>query len=140
MNPLQDFVNNIHLHECMCVTKTVKNHKIESYLQGGVTYTTLYNLLNYPSGCVPVTRVTAIDENNMRDYPESNLTLKMVKKVGSLGTNALLLPKDCVARNLKTKSYTSSHETFGQHVNLLTYFDTPNLKVRVSLKDFQHFI
>jgi len=54
-----------------------------SYLQGGVTYTTLYNLLNYPSGCVPVTRVTAIDENNMRDYPETNLTLKMVKKVGS---------------------------------------------------------
>ena len=52
-----------------------------SYLQGGVTYTTLYNLLNYPSGCVPVTRVTAIDENNMRDYPETNLTLKMVKKV-----------------------------------------------------------
>ena len=81
-----------------------------SYLQGGVTYTTLYNLLNYPSGCVPVTRVTAIDENNMRDYPETNLTLKMVKKVG---TYVLLEPKDCVARNLKTKS----HETFCEYLS-----------------------
>jgi hypothetical protein len=48
-----------------------------------VTYTTLYNVLNFPAGCVPVTKATAVDELNMKNYPNVTGTQKFIKKVGS---------------------------------------------------------
>lgn len=50
-------------------------------IAGGVTYTTLYNVLNFPAGCVPVTKVTAQDETNMANYPSKTGTEKFIKKV-----------------------------------------------------------
>ena len=48
---------------------------------GGVTYTTLYNLLNYPAGSIPVTKVTAVDEKKMENYPTKRAHEKFIKKV-----------------------------------------------------------
>ena len=53
---------------------------------GGVTYTTLYNVLNYPAGSVPVTKVTAIDETKMKDYPTKRAYEKFIKKVSRFAT------------------------------------------------------
>lgn len=35
---------------------------------GGVSYTALYNLLNFPVGVIPVTKVTAEDEDQLKHY------------------------------------------------------------------------
>uniref|UniRef100_A0A3P9JB35 Fatty-acid amide hydrolase 1 n=1 Tax=Oryzias latipes TaxID=8090 RepID=A0A3P9JB35_ORYLA len=35
---------------------------------GGISYTMIYNLLNFPAGVVPVSRVTAADEENLKHY------------------------------------------------------------------------
>lgn len=35
---------------------------------GGVSYTALYNLLNFPVGVVPITKVTPEDEDQLRCY------------------------------------------------------------------------
>ena len=48
---------------------------------GGASYTTLYNVLNYPAGSIPVTKVTAIDETKMKDYPTKRAYEKFIKKV-----------------------------------------------------------
>ncbi|MCJ8729208.1 hypothetical protein PDJAM_G00103420 [Pangasius djambal] len=39
-----------------------------SYLEGGLSYTALYNVLNFPVGVVPVTEVTAEDEDQLKHY------------------------------------------------------------------------
>lgn len=54
---------------------------------GGVTYTVLFNLLNYPTGSMPVTKVTAEDEAKMADYPRKTAYEKAIRKdnVGSTG-------------------------------------------------------
>ncbi|XP_052246735.1 fatty-acid amide hydrolase 1-like isoform X4 [Dreissena polymorpha] len=67
------------------------------FLLGGATYTTLYNVLNYPAGCVPVTRVTAIDEKEMENYPSTTLTEKFVRKYYSSETTGLPVSVQCVA-------------------------------------------
>lgn len=36
--------------------------------KGGISYTMIYNLLNFPAGVVPVSRVTAADEENLKLY------------------------------------------------------------------------
>lgn len=59
----------------------VKSFFIIIFISVGVAYTALYNLLNYPAGCVPVTTVTADDEAAMQDYPTNTQTLKYIKKV-----------------------------------------------------------
>lgn len=35
---------------------------------GGTSYTALYNLLNFPAGVIPITKVTAEDEDQLRRY------------------------------------------------------------------------
>ncbi|XP_052784413.1 fatty-acid amide hydrolase 1-like isoform X2 [Mya arenaria] len=67
------------------------------YLLGGVTYTTLYNVINYPAGCVPVTKVTAIDQKNMANYPSNTQTQKFIKKYYSTDTAGLPVAVQCVA-------------------------------------------
>lgn len=67
------------------------------YILGGVTYTTLYNLLNFPSGCVPVTKVTAVDQKKMQDYPSKTGTEKLIKKYFSSDTGGLPVSVQCVA-------------------------------------------
>lgn len=37
-------------------------------LTSGVSYTALYNLLNFPVGVIPITKVTAEDEDQLRHY------------------------------------------------------------------------
>ena len=51
---------------------------------GGVSYTTLYNVLNYPAGMMPVTVVTETDLQQLKDpavYPRSGVLEKFVVKV-----------------------------------------------------------
>lgn len=66
------------------------------YLIGGVTYTTLYNVLNFPAGCVPVTKATAVDEQNMKNYPNVTGTQKFIKKYFSSDTGGLPVSVQCV--------------------------------------------
>ncbi|KAL3831810.1 hypothetical protein ACJMK2_023513 [Sinanodonta woodiana] len=63
---------------------------------GGVTYTTLYNLLDYPAGTVPVTKVTKEDEAEMKDYPTRTRYERFIKKYFSEGTVGLPLGVQCV--------------------------------------------
>lgn len=35
---------------------------------GGTSYTALYNLLNFPAGVVPITKITAEDKDQLRHY------------------------------------------------------------------------
>uniref|UniRef100_A0A6Q2YRC9 Fatty-acid amide hydrolase 1 n=1 Tax=Esox lucius TaxID=8010 RepID=A0A6Q2YRC9_ESOLU len=44
------------------------NHNYPAKLTSTVSYTILYNLLNFPAGVVPVTTVTAEDEEELRHY------------------------------------------------------------------------
>ena len=41
----------------------------------------LYNVVNYPAGSLPVTKVSADDVSNMKDYPSKTLTEKFIHKV-----------------------------------------------------------
>ncbi|KAL4222894.1 hypothetical protein ACF0H5_018934 [Mactra antiquata] len=66
------------------------------YLIGGVTYTTLYNVLNFPAGCVPVTKVTAVDQIAMQDYPSNMAVEKFIKKYFSADTGGLPVTVQCV--------------------------------------------
>lgn len=45
-----------------------------------MTYTFLYNLLNYPAGTLKVTNVKQQDIDNFKDYPSSTYTEKLVKE------------------------------------------------------------
>ncbi|KAL4222491.1 hypothetical protein ACF0H5_018530 [Mactra antiquata] len=71
-------------------TDTVK------YLICGVTYTALYNALNFPAGVVPVTKVTSEDEANMSSYPSRTGTEKFIKKYFSEDTVNLPVGIQCV--------------------------------------------
>jgi len=51
------------------------------YISAGVTYTTLYNLLNYPAGMLNVTNVTQTDVDNFKDYPSNNWSEKLIAEV-----------------------------------------------------------
>lgn len=73
-----------------CPTGAVK------HLAGGATYTTLYNVVNYPAGVVPVTKVTAVDETKMKDYPTKRAYEKFIKKYFSAGTGGLPVTVQCV--------------------------------------------
>lgn len=73
-----------------CPTGTVK------YVVGGATYTTLYNLINYPAGSLPVTKVTAVDETKMKDYPTKRTSEQFIKKYFSAGTGGLPVSVQCV--------------------------------------------
>ena len=41
----------------------------------------LYNVVNYPAGSLPVTRVTVDDVSNMKDYPNQTFRDKLIKQV-----------------------------------------------------------
>ena len=41
----------------------------------------LYNVLNYPAGSMPVTKVTADDVINMKGYPTKTHTEKVIQQV-----------------------------------------------------------
>ena len=60
-----------------------KNYDMIDYFlfQGGCVYSTMYNLLNYPAGVVPVTKVTEQDIQEMADYPQKTKFEKNIKKV-----------------------------------------------------------
>ena len=63
-------------------------------LSGGVTYTNLYNVLDYPVGSLNITKakkhddiilnitkVTQMDIDNFKDYPTNNIFEKNIRKV-----------------------------------------------------------
>ncbi|KAL5007167.1 hypothetical protein ScPMuIL_015973 [Solemya velum] len=54
---------------------------------GAVAYTNLYNVINYPAGSLPVTKVTEEDEKLLENYPTKTLYAKNIKKLskGSVG-------------------------------------------------------
>ena len=53
----------------------------------GACYTSVYNLLDFPAGVVPVTRVTQQDDDDLSGYPEDDMWTRDVKKVakGAVG-------------------------------------------------------
>ena len=63
---------------------------------GGVINTTLYNVLNYPAGMMPLTVVTEDDLQQLKDpsvYPGSGAMEKFVVKVRASGTMLSLKKK-----------------------------------------------
>lgn len=63
---------------------------------GGVINTTLYNVLNYPAGMMPLTVVTEDDLQQLKDpsvYPRSGAMEKFVVKVRASGTMLSLKKK-----------------------------------------------
>ena len=57
-------------------------------LTGAVTYTVLYNLLDYPAGSMPVTMVNEQDELDLAMYPAETAFEKYIKKVSSSFTDS----------------------------------------------------
>ena len=58
------------------------------------SYTMLFNLLDYPAGIVPVTKVTTLDELALRDHPQNNYWDSLVAKL-SVGTSGLPVAVQC---------------------------------------------
>jgi fatty acid amide hydrolase len=54
-----------------------------------VNYTALYNIIDFTAGSMPVTRVTAEDDEKLGDYPSRDVAHKLVK---NLSANAESLP------------------------------------------------
>lgn len=56
-----------------------------SLFSGALSYTIIYNLLNFPAGVVPVSTVTAEDEEELRHYKGNygDLLDKLYRKVQS---------------------------------------------------------
>ncbi|XP_045079426.1 fatty-acid amide hydrolase 1-like isoform X2 [Coregonus clupeaformis] len=74
------------------------NHNYPGKLTSAVTYTILYNLLNFPAGVVPVSTVTAEDEEELRHYKGNygDLWDKLYKKAVT-GGEGLPVAVQCVA-------------------------------------------
>ncbi|XP_061185996.1 vitamin D3 hydroxylase-associated protein-like [Saccostrea echinata] len=66
-------------------------------LVGGTSYSSMYNLLNYPAGVVPVTKVTEQDVKDMANYPQKTMFEKNIKKMMLGGTVGLSCGVQCVA-------------------------------------------
>ena len=64
------------------------------YISAGVTYTTLYNLLNYPAGMLNVTNVTQTDVDNFKDYPSNNWSEKFITEVSKWVSDCCLTPNE----------------------------------------------
>ena len=54
------------------------------FLIGAITYTNLYNVLDFPAGTMPVRKVTQSDIDSMKDYKIHGLWEKQIKKVSRL--------------------------------------------------------
>ena len=55
-----------------------------STCSGAVSYTAIFNVLNFTAGCLPVTSVTEEDLANMKDYETPDPWHSVAKKVGTL--------------------------------------------------------
>ncbi|XP_060570943.1 vitamin D3 hydroxylase-associated protein-like isoform X2 [Ruditapes philippinarum] len=73
----------------------VPNGKVTEVLGCG-GYCWLYNVVNYPAGVLPVTRVTSDDVTNLDKYPSTTTMEKLVKKY-SLGSAGLPVGVQCAA-------------------------------------------
>ncbi|CAB3405901.1 unnamed protein product [Caenorhabditis bovis] len=62
-------------------------HDIPSKLVSGISYTCIFNLLDFGAGVVPVTHVTKLDEEKLKDYPETDKWYSLAKEAtkGSVG-------------------------------------------------------
>ncbi|XP_052799588.1 fatty-acid amide hydrolase 1-like isoform X2 [Mya arenaria] len=60
------------------------------------SYCMLYNVLNYPGGAVPVTKVTRDDVSNMADYPNTSFVHKRIQEANR-GSEGLPVSVQCVA-------------------------------------------
>lgn len=53
-------------------------------ISGAACYTSLYNVLDFPAGSVPVSVVTAQDEENMKNYIIKDPWHRIIKNVSKL--------------------------------------------------------
>ncbi|XP_027002568.2 fatty-acid amide hydrolase 1 isoform X2 [Tachysurus fulvidraco] len=61
--------NNLELDVLICpILGPALNYTYSGRLTSGTSYTALYNLLNFPAGVIPITKVTAEDEDQLRCY------------------------------------------------------------------------
>ncbi|GAA6101530.1 fatty-acid amide hydrolase 1 isoform X1 [Tachysurus ichikawai] len=61
--------NNLELDVLICpILGPALNYTYSGRLTSGTSYTALYNLLNFPAGVIPITKVTAEDEDQLRRY------------------------------------------------------------------------
>ena len=51
------------------------------WFAGATVYTQVFNVLNFPTGSVPVTKVTAEDEAALATYPTVDPWHRLIKKV-----------------------------------------------------------
>ncbi|XP_071011633.1 vitamin D3 hydroxylase-associated protein-like [Oncorhynchus clarkii lewisi] len=74
------------------------NHNYPGKLTSAVSYTIMYNLLNFPAGVVPVSTVTAEDEEELRHYKGNygDLWDKLYRKAVT-GGEGLPVAVQCVA-------------------------------------------
>uniref|UniRef100_A0A8C7R6W3 Fatty-acid amide hydrolase 1 n=1 Tax=Oncorhynchus mykiss TaxID=8022 RepID=A0A8C7R6W3_ONCMY len=74
------------------------NHNYPGKLTSAVSYTIMYNLLNFPAGVVPVSKVTAEDEEELRHYKGNygDLWDKLYRKAVT-GGEGLPVAVQCVA-------------------------------------------
>ncbi|XP_052095457.1 vitamin D3 hydroxylase-associated protein-like [Mytilus californianus] len=72
--------NKLDAMICPGFAYTAIPHGTVQYVISGVTYTILYNLLNYPAGILKVTNVKQQDIDNFKDYPSNTYTEKLVKE------------------------------------------------------------
>ncbi len=74
-------------------------HSFVQHTWSSLSYTFLYNLLDYPAGVVPVTKVTAADEEaTRRSYPRVlNDENRWIKEANSTGSQGLPVGVQCVA-------------------------------------------
>ncbi|CAI5447777.1 unnamed protein product [Caenorhabditis angaria] len=81
------FADNLDVLLCPPQIMPAPQHDIPSKLVSGVSYTCLFNLLDYAAGVVPITHVTKKDDADLEDYPETDQWYKLAKKAtkGAIG-------------------------------------------------------
>ncbi|UMM29832.1 hypothetical protein L5515_011995 [Caenorhabditis briggsae] len=80
--------DNLDVILCPASVMPAPQHDIPSKVVSGVSYTCLYNLLDFGAGVVPVTTVSKSDEEKLiNEYPETDKWYQTVKKatIGAIG-------------------------------------------------------
>ncbi|CAL2041052.1 unnamed protein product [Caenorhabditis brenneri] len=80
--------DNLDVILCPASIMPAPQHDIPSKVLCGVSYTCLYNLLDFGAGVVPVTKVSKADEEKLiNEYPETDKWYQITKKatIGAIG-------------------------------------------------------
>lgn len=83
---------------CPPVASSALLHENPELCSGAVSYSMLFNLLDFPAGVVPVTRVSTNDEKNMaQSYVPNRFYAKIIKDDSSSNTVGLAVGVQCAS-------------------------------------------